>query len=438
VKLFHNAFKNVSDELIVLNDKITILVNEELQKQLHSMDKQFSKPLYQWLPIMIEMDISTTIAKLATEKHYIKPIIQDNDTNTIEAIQLRHAVIEHKDKSIFVPNNVFIGDYDTFHHKDKWYGDNPFEKVNGFLLFGLNSAGKSTQMKQIGQAIIMAQAGFYVPADYFSFTIYHSLFTRILGNDNISRGLSSFAVEMIELNNILKRMNQKSLILGDEICKGTEYYSALSIVANALKKINTTKACYIFATHLHELTSLSMVQGIKELLFLNMKVIYDKETKTLLYQRKLELGSGESSYGLEFTESIIQDNSFLKDCYQLRGELLKETNEMNNIINKTSKYSKHKVKSNICALCDKPAIDIEEHHIVKQETANENGLIKHFHKNNSWNIIPLCKKHHQFLHDNENILEEGDEMFKYVMTSKGLKLIMNQKLKELLEKEQNV
>ena len=127
---------------------------------------------------------------------------------------------------------------------------------NGILLYGINSSGKSTLMKSIGLNVILAQIGYYVAAESFELNPYKSLFTRISGNDNLHRGLSSFMVEMIELTSILKRNNQNTLMIGDEICRGTDLKSSEIIVTYMLQTLSEAKTSFITATHLHDLTNI--------------------------------------------------------------------------------------------------------------------------------------------------------------------------------------
>ena len=132
---------------------------------------------------------------------------------------MRHPIIERLDRgTVYVPNDISIGLADDI-------------AQTGMLLYGTNASGKSSLMKAVGLNIIMAQAGFYVAAEEFEYIPYQRLFTRILNADNIFRGESSFAVEMGELRGILKRANGNSLVLGDELCSGTENTSAQSIFA---------------------------------------------------------------------------------------------------------------------------------------------------------------------------------------------------------------
>jgi DNA mismatch repair protein MutS len=163
--------------------------------------------------ILGEMDISITHAKNAIDFCYTRPIVDSNAPKAfIQANNLRHPIIERIQTQIpYVPNTIELG-------LDK----------DGWLLYGINASGKSSLMKAIGLNIIMAQAGSFVPCESMRFYPYQYVFTRISGADNIYRGMSSFTVEMTELRNILMRCNENSLVLGDELCAGTEALSALS------------------------------------------------------------------------------------------------------------------------------------------------------------------------------------------------------------------
>lgn len=122
---------------------------------------------------------------------------------------------------MYVTNDIRLGKENS--------GTSDNEEFDGMLLYGTNAVGKTSLIKSIGISIIMAQAGLYVPCESLLFSPYHSIYTRILGNDNIFKGLSTFAVEMTELRTILRMADKNSLILGDELCSGTESDSALSI-----------------------------------------------------------------------------------------------------------------------------------------------------------------------------------------------------------------
>ena len=269
-------------------------------------------------------------------------------------------------------------------------------------------------MKSIGLSVILAQAGFFVPAVELRFGLYDKLFTRIVSQDNLYKGLSTFSVEMMELKNIFNRANARSLVLGDEISQGTETESALAIVSSAILKLISLKSTFIFATHLHQLEHIPQLQNLPHLIFLHLGIHYDEENDTLIYNRILERGMGDSLYGLEFAKSLHMDKEFLQTAQTIRENLSISSSDIKTLQQqKSSKYNK-KLYLSKCALCDENVQDV--HHIAEQNEANDAGNIDHYHKNHKYNLIPLCKKHHQLVHENK-IKISG-----FVMTDEGLKL----------------
>ena len=157
------------------------------------------------------------------------------------------------------------------------FGNPPFllatgiPQDNGILLFGLNQSGKSSLIKSIALNIIMAQAGCFVPCK-LTLKPYAKIITRLSSNDNLFKGQSSFIVEMNELRSILKKSNDKTLIIGDEICRGTEYLSANAIVAATILKLVGLKAKFMFATHLHDLITIEKISELKSIKFYYLSV----------------------------------------------------------------------------------------------------------------------------------------------------------------------
>ena len=127
------------------------------------------------------------------------------------------------------------------------------KEKDGVLLYGTNAVGKTSIIRAIGISVIMAQAGLFVPCKSFEYSPYKNIFSRILGNDNLFKGLSTFAVEMSELRHILRYTDENSLILGDELCSGTEIESAISIFVTGIQLFHKKQSSFIFATHLHQI-----------------------------------------------------------------------------------------------------------------------------------------------------------------------------------------
>ena len=127
----------------------------------------------------------------------------------------------------------------------------------GMLLYGMNASGKSSYMKSVGLAIVMSQIGCWVPCKEFTHVPLRKLFTRISGNDDYMRGKSSFALEIEELNMILREADSDSIVLGDELCRGTEHVSGTAIVGGGIQTLIEKKVPFVFATHLHDIPRLS-------------------------------------------------------------------------------------------------------------------------------------------------------------------------------------
>jgi DNA mismatch repair protein MutS len=294
------------------------------------------------------------------------------------------------------------------------------ENIRGVLLYGINSSGKSSFMKSIGVAVVLAQSGFYVPAESMRFSVFSEIFTRILARDNFEKGLSSFGVEMMELKNIFNRYGPKSLILGDEISHGTETLSALSIVGATIEHLTLKGSFFLFTTHLHQLCNLDRIQSLKEVVSVHLEVSYDVAQDKLIFERKLQPGSGSSIYGLEFAESLHIDKEFMKRAQTIRKELAQDYQELELLTKKQkSKYHKELYLSS-CAICKNMVEDT--HHIAPQETADAEGNIDgHFHKNHKYNLLPLCKDCHNRVHEGKLIIRG------FVMTSNGLEIDFEEK-----------
>nr|WP_306457835.1 hypothetical protein [Aliarcobacter cibarius] len=286
--------------------------------------------------------------------------------------------------------------------------------MHGVLLFGINSSGKSSLMKAIGISVIMAQAGFFVPCKSMRFSIFDSIFTRISGADNIAKGLSSFAVEMMDLKNIFNRATKKSLILGDEISHSTETLSGLSIVASAILKLARLEALFVFATHLHQLPQIPEIEKLKNIICLHLAVMYVDDEDKLVFNRKLDYGSGSSIYGLEFAKSLHMDREFLNVANEIRKRLSDDYTKIERLTHKNSSKYNSNLYTSTCTICGRACDDV--HHIVEQSKANSDGFIGHINVNHKYNLIPLCKLHHKMVHDG-TINING-----FVTTSKGLEL----------------
>ena len=331
------------------------------------------------------VDYSYTRAHIANKYNLCKPIIEEKESAFFSAEGMRHILIESLlQEETYVTNDLSLDS----------------EKL-GVLLYGTNAVGKSSLIKSIGIIVIMAQAGFYVPCSQFVFYPYKHIFTRILGNDNLFKGLSSFAVEMLELKTILSIADKDSLVLGDELCSGTESNSAMSIFISGIQHLYQEKSNFIFATHFHEIVDYEEVEDMNLMSLMHMSVHYNKEKDKLVYDRKLHEGPGETMYGLEVCKALHLPHQFLENAYALRNKYNPKTGSM--LEWKTSRYNSKKIRG-LCEECQSE-FSTEVHHVAHQKDAQDNGYIGSFHKNHVANLKSLCEKCHLKKHQvlNNNI-----------------------------------
>ena len=419
VKINSKLFEEITQTYENNHVKLVSLVKERYLQTLLALENRFSHLLNELIVFIANIDVAISNAKCAKSMNLSRPILENN-CNAYEAIGLRHPIIEaNEQRGVYVPNDIYLGEGLETKHNHITLNASNGGKVNGILLYGINSSGKSSLMKSIGLSVILAQAGFFVPAQELRLGMYEQLFTRIVSHDNLYKGLSTFAVEMMELKNIFNRATKKSLILGDEISQGTETESGLAIVAGAILKLLELDSTFIFATHLHQLKNIEKLQKVESLILLHLGVTYDEENDTLIYNRQLQLGMGSSLYGLEFAKSLHMDKTFLKNAYEIRENLLGESSELKQLsLKKRSRYNRQLYVTK-CALCNDKVEDV--HHIAQQSLANDAGMIGSINKNHKYNLIPLCKRHHKLVHEGK-ILISG-----FVMTSKGIKLHYEEK-----------
>lgn len=335
------------------------------------------------------IDFYKSCAKSSLLWNYSRPQFQnstpdsmsnmESECGTLIAKNIRHPLIERfQSVNTYVPQDV------------------DFNQNRGILLFGVNASGKSSLMKAIGISVILAQAGMYVPASEFIFNPYKSIMTRIIGNDNLFKGLSSFAVEMGELRGILQRANSQTLVLGDEICHGTETVSAISIVAASIITLSRKNACYLFATHLHHLSDMDCIKEIPTLGMYHLSVYYNQSGANLIYDRKLKKGSGSSIYGLEVAKSMNFSSEFILMANEIRKDII----DFQPLLGGRKSHYNSDLYVEWCGIpgCNRRAIDT--HHIKFQETADAEGFIEgtQLHKNHLSNLVPLCKPCHQQVH----------------------------------------
>jgi len=399
VNLSSELIREISDQLVADTSELsraTLATFVDFQAEL---TEEFQSVLRDYTAFIAKLDVYVSSAYIAIKYNYCRPTLLHSEHSQIHAVDLRHAIIERLDTSLeYVPHPITLDDQQL-----------------GMLVYGVNCSGKSSCMKSIGIAVCLAQAGFYVPATEFKFTPYNYILTRIIGNDNLFKGLSSFAVEMSELRGILKRAGPRSLILGDEICHGTETISAISIVASAVLTLDQQNANFVFATHLHQLSQMERISDLSRVKHFHLKVSTDARG-ALVYDRQLVPGAGENLYGIEVAKAMGLDGEFIKLSHQIRKELL---NMDTNLLNTQQSRYNARLFLDVCQVCHRKSSDT--HHIKPQELANNDNFIGTTRKNARANLVPLCKTCHQKIHQppkgQPRLIIHG-----YVLTCDGIQL----------------
>lgn len=388
MKITYPELNSHSEQMDKLYEELSILIKEKFCSDVLNWYHVHSLTLNKIINFITQIDLIANNAYTAKKYHYIKPILTTSKKESFVSIkQMRHPIIERLIDYEYVPHDFELSD-----------------EKRGMMIYGPNSAGKSAIMKALGLCVVMAQCGMYVPASSFEYNIFTALYTRISGGDNLFKGQSSFIVELNELRTILKKANEKSLVLGDEICRGTEEHSGLAIVATTVIKLSKMGSKFMFTTHLHNLPKLKPIQELNNIRFVYLSV--EQIAGELVFSRKLLEGTGDNIYGITIAKYILDDPEFISDAIKLKNEILEQQGISSKVVNeKKSLYNKDIYMDN-CYICDSQE-KLEAHHINFQKDFKQtiNGLInekkRHLLKDDKANIIVLCGSCHDKLHKNE-------------------------------------
>ena len=296
--------KDMESKILSAQDKIQKLeyvlftqVRNEIKKEVHLI-QDVSK-------IIARVDVYQSLAMLASENSYVRPVF--NNQKIMDIKEGRHGVIEKvMGHGKYVPNDVSID-----------------ENSPVVLITGPNMGGKSTYMRQVALIVIMAQIGSFVPAKYANLTIFDQIFTRIGASDDLISGQSTFMVEMLEANNALRFASEKSLILFDEIGRGTATFDGMAIAQAMIEYIASEIHCMtLFSTHYHELTFLED----KGLGIQNVHASARVDNDHLVFEYLIKKGRSNKSYGVN-----VAKLAKLPDEVINRANLVLETLEENNV-----------------------------------------------------------------------------------------------------------
>ena len=249
------------------------------------------------------LDVFASLALIAQRNNFVRPKI--NETGLIDIRNGRHPVVEQMiENDMFIPNDTYL--------------DNHKKRIS--IITGPNMAGKSTYMRQTALIVLMAQIGSFVPADSANIGVVDRIFTRVGASDDLASGQSTFMVEMTEVANILRNATSRSLLILDEIGRGTSTFDGLSIAWAVIEHISNTKLCgakTLFATHYHELTELEgKLSGVN-----NYCIAVKEKGDDIVFLRKIVKGGADKSYGIQVAKLAGVPDSVIQRAKELVEEL---------------------------------------------------------------------------------------------------------------------
>ncbi|MBP5648506.1 MAG: DNA mismatch repair protein MutS [Clostridia bacterium] len=280
-----NCERYITEELKGVETKIlhaeenALALEQKLYSELIRSVSKHVDDILSTASVVAEIDVLFSFGEVSVKNNYSRPYINE-DIDEINIKEGRHPIVEKIGKETFVPNNTFINSSDS----------------RIMIITGPNMAGKSVYMRQVALICVMAHIGCFVPAESASIPIIDRLFTRVGASDDLHTGRSTFMVEMSEVSYILENITDNSLVLLDEVGRGTATYDGLSIAWAIMEYLSaSSKAKTLFSTHYHELTELEgILDGVK-----NYKMTVREINNTIVFVRKILRGSANRSFGVE-------------------------------------------------------------------------------------------------------------------------------------------
>lgn len=314
-----NAERYITEELKVYEDKILnaeeqiFRIEQKLYDELVLCASDFVTEIQQNAKVLSFLDCLLSFSVLAKNSNYIQPTINESKALNIKAG--RHPVIEKQLPlgEEYVPNDIFLDD----------------ENQQVIIITGPNMAGKSALLRQVALIVLLAQIGSFVPAQSAEIGIVDKIFTRVGASDNLSKGESTFMVEMTETASILNNLSERSLVLMDEIGRGTSTYDGISIAWSIVEYLHNHPKCKaktLFATHYHELNELAVdLNRVK-----NYNVSVKEVGNKVVFMRKLVEGGSEHSFGIHVAQMAGLPNTIVLRANEIMHELEKDKSRENN------------------------------------------------------------------------------------------------------------
>ena len=278
---------NAEEKIIELEYQLFISIRDKI--------KEYIPKIQEIAKVISEIDVMQSFATVTEENNYIRPTLTNN--KEIRIIDNRHPVVEKVIEKEYVRNDIIMD-----------------ENTDILLITGPNMAGKSTYMRQLAITVIMAQAGCFVPAESATLPVFDAIFTRIGASDDLVSGESTFMVEMKEAEQAIRNATSNSLVLFDELGRGTATFDGMALAQSIIEYIsNNIKAKTLFSTHYHELTDLEeTLPNLK-----NVHVSAKEEDGNIIFLHKVNLGSIDKSYGIHVARLANLPDTLIKRADQI-------------------------------------------------------------------------------------------------------------------------
>jgi DNA mismatch repair protein MutS len=371
-KFYPEELLNISTELLNYRELLHKKIKSHYLNIMSEYYKSYRELFVKCKQFIETIDVCYSNYKCKDKYRYVKPNLIQSDDAYFEAVELRHPIIERLGRN-YIPNDITLE-----------------KNQNGMLLFGLNSSGKSSLLRAIGICIIMAQCGLYVPCKEFTYSPFHTVISQVDLTDNLFSGKSSYINETLGLKRILRCAGSHTLVLCDEMCKGTEHASSIGFVGATLKRLVSTNTKFFFTTHLHQLIYEETVIKNNHIKICHLSV--NVRNNDIIFERKLMSGSGSDLYGLEVAKTILEDDLLIEDAFKIRNNLIDKKSGI--LGKKKSNYNSKKIMKK-CEICSSTK-NLETDHIIPQCDADSSGFLKSVghHKNEEYNLATLCKECH--------------------------------------------
>jgi len=361
---------------------ITKVLRECYLNILEEFGRNYSTFLRKVSTVVAEFDSYLSLAKVATKYNYVRPTIANdfNDRSYLVAQQLRHPLVERTSLEKYVAQDIAIG---------RVLDNTPSGQL--IILYATNRCGKSVLARTLALLIIMSQTGCFVPATSFRYFPYKYLFTRILTKDNVHTATSSFEAELIEIRPMIEKASERTLIVADELSRGTEVDDGVALVTGVMIEVGKRGASGIFTTHLRKLATIEEIVTCEQIKIYHLEC--EVQHNKVVVKRNLREGPETQHYGLETASMVGLPDSVMELSYRVRRRLLNQNEQY--LSYQRSPYNK-KIYKDVCVNCGQPAE--EHHHILEQSQQDQRGFIGHIPVHSPGNLQWLCHTCHKLIH----------------------------------------